>query len=273
MKGIICYYSGTGNTKLACQYITRNVEAVAFDLFDIAKGEVADLQGYDVAGFATFTDFLGPPRLFYTFVAGLERQDGMPAFVFNTYGNMSGRTLTALERLVAARGFRVIAGHSLHTPENYPPMIAGGKGNEQAPDERELREFKAFVAGLSKMLDGLKAGQEISPQRIRVGLPNNLMPVLPRTTARRQMGEKYVDESLCTECGVCAKMCPYQAIRLDPKPIFDQRKCYGCWRCYNRCPQKAIYTRKLRGMAHYPKPLETLREKLGEIPSTRISEV
>jgi ferredoxin len=184
--------------------------------------------------------------------------------VFNTYGNASGRTLKAMERLVAARGFRVIAGHSLHTPENYPPMIAGGKGNEQAPDKKELREFKAFVAGLSEMLDSLKAGQEIGARRMRIGLLSRVMPILPRTTARRQMGEKHVDESLCTECGACAEMCPYRAIRLAPKPVFDPNACYGCWRCYNRCPQKAIYTRKLRGVAHYPKPLEALRKKLGE---------
>jgi hypothetical protein len=37
---------------------------------------------------------------------------------------MSGRTLRILERKVTARGFVVIAGHSLHTPECYPPIIA-----------------------------------------------------------------------------------------------------------------------------------------------------
>jgi Fe-S-cluster-containing hydrogenase component 2 len=39
-------------------------------------------------------------------------------------------------------------------------------------------------------------------------------------------------------------------------------KCYGCWSCYNHCPKKAIYTRKFRGVGHYPKPNDLLKEKL-----------
>lgn len=42
----------------------------------------------------------------------------------------------------------------------------------------------------------------------------------------------------------------------------DHRACHGCWICYNDCPEKAIYTKKLRGVGHYPGPIDTLREKL-----------
>jgi len=76
------------------------------------------------------------------------------------------------------------------------------------------------------------------------------------------MGEKFVDENLCTECGTCEKTCPYNAIMLNPKPVFDMTKCYGCWGCFNHCPTKAIYTKKFRGVGHYPKPSNQLKEKL-----------
>ena len=82
------------------------------------------------------------------------------------------------------------------------------------------------------------------------------------TRARKDMGEKFVDETLCKECGRCAKGCPYKAITLNPKPQFDMTKCYGCWYCYNHCPEKAIYTEKFRGVGHYPRPNDQLREKL-----------
>ena len=36
MRGVICYYSGSGNTKLACKYIAANVQ-VPFDLVDVVK--------------------------------------------------------------------------------------------------------------------------------------------------------------------------------------------------------------------------------------------
>ena len=138
LKGIICYYSGSGNTRLACQYISNNIRSVKFDLFNIARGGIPDLDAYNVAGFATFTDFLDPPYLVQTFIEKLSLQNSKPAFVFNTYGFINGKTQQTLDKWVTARGFKVVAGHSLHTPESYPPMVAGGRGNEKAPGSGSL---------------------------------------------------------------------------------------------------------------------------------------
>lgn len=158
MKGVICYYSGSGNTRLACRYIAAHVGGVAFDLFDIAKGQEIDLELYDIVGFAAFTDFLGPSYLFHRFVEALPRQDGRLAFVFNTYGFISGKTLRVMEQVISARGFRVVIGHSLHTPESYPPMIARGRGNEDAPSRKEMSAFEAFIEELDQVLDEAEAG-------------------------------------------------------------------------------------------------------------------
>ena len=169
MKGIICYYSGFGNTKLACRYIAGNTD-VPFDLVDVVKEKEINWELYDVAGFATFTDFFGPPYLFQAFIEGLPQQESKLAFVFNTYGAISGKTLRVLEGSVAAKGFEVIAGHSLHTPESYPPMIARGMGAEEAPDEEGMSEFDTFISELGQLLERAKAGQKIKGQRVRIGL-------------------------------------------------------------------------------------------------------
>lgn len=262
MRGVICYYSGSGNTRLACRYIAKHIAETEFELVDIVKERQVDLEPYGVVGFAAFTDFWGPSQLFYDFVRGLPPQRGKLAFVFNTYGLISGKTLREMERLVAAQGLRVVTGHSLHTPENYPPMIVGGNGNETAPNEKELRAFDEFIAELDRVIAAAKAGQEIDKRNIRIGLLNGLLPMFARTRARADMGEKYVDAEKCTECGVCARVCPYGALTLQPKPVVDMSKCYGCWACYNHCPEQAIYTKKYRGVGHYPQPHERLREKL-----------
>lgn len=260
MKGVICYYSGSGNTRLACKYIAGKIE-VPFDLVDVVKDKEVDLEAYDVAGFATFTYFGRPPYLFQRFIDRLPQQQDKLAFVFNTYGFISLKTLRILERKVAELGLKVIAGHSLKTPEAYPPMIARGMGAEDAPNEKALRDFKTFITELGQLLRSAMEGQKVKRRRVRIGLVNSILPAFPRIMARKDMGEKYVDESLCTECDVCQK-CPYEAIRLDPKPVFDMSKCYGCWRCYNQCPEHAIYTDKFRGGPYYPKPNNQLKEKL-----------
>jgi ferredoxin/flavodoxin len=261
MKGVICCYSGTGNTKLACQYIAGRT-GVSFDLVDVIKEKVIDLQSYDVVGFATSTDFWGLPQMFQTFIESLPRQEGKPAFVFNTFGALSGKTLTLLEKAVASKGFAVLAGHSLRMPENYPPMIARGMGARTAPSEKRLRDFDAFISDLGRILERVARGERIEAGRVRIGVLSSVLPARPRTSARKDMGEKFVNESLCKECGICRDNCPYGAIELQSKPLFDTNKCYGCWRCYNRCPTHAIYTKKFRKGPYYPGPDDQLKGKL-----------
>lgn len=262
MKGIICYCSGSGNTQLACRYIADKLKNIEFDLFNIITEVNPALEKYDVVGFATFTNFWGVPYILQTFIENLPQQDNTPAFVLNTYGFISGKTLLILDKLVTEKGFSVITGHSLHTPESYPPMIVRGMSNEQAPNEKEMKNFNKYISGLDQLIYELNRGNELRRVKIRPGLLNSLLPAFSITKARDDMGEKYVDESLCTECGVCENLCPYKAIKCSPKPVFDMGKCYGCWTCYNHCPGRAIYTAKYRGVGHYPQPISQLKEKL-----------
>lgn len=260
MNGIICFYSSTGNTKLACQRIARRSTAIGFALHDIVRDKGPDLAAYGLVGFAAFADYIGPSRVLIDFVRGLPAQQGKPAFVFSTYGGFNGATLRVMAAEVRKRGFRVVAGHGLHAPENFPPEIVAGRAMAQAPDGPELAAFDRFIDGLNAA--AATAAHDGWPC-YRPSLLERLIPALPRTTARRQMGPKSVDAASCTRCGLCAKGCPYGAIELKDLPRFDQAKCHGCWACYNLCPAKAIYTRKLRGVGHYPAPLPALRNKLG----------
>lgn len=53
-----------------------------------------------------------------------------------------------------------------------------------------------------------------------------------------------VDESLCTSCGICAKVCPYNAITVDRKNKMPAKvieaACAGCGTCSAECPANAI---------------------------------
>jgi ferredoxin/flavodoxin len=261
LKGIICLYSGSGNTRLACQYIKNSITSAQFELFDITSEKIPDFDSYAVAGFATFTDFIDPPYLFKAFLEKITLQNEKPAFIFNTCAAISGKTLKTMHKWVTAKGFKVIQGHSLRMPESYPPAITAGRGYEQAPNGKKLVRFKRFIEELEESLLFIARGEKVRAKKAEFNLSGLLLPAYSRTHAKRKMGSKYIDVSLCNECGLCEKICPYKAVKLVPKPVFDESKCYGCWRCYNRCPRKAIYTAKYRGKGHYPGPAVGLKKK------------
>lgn len=261
MKGILCYYSGTGNTRLACEKIARQLKSIDLTLYDITKGEPLDLKEYKIVGFASFADFGGPPQRMKTFVEQLEPTTQY-AFLFNTYGLFSGKTLPLLAQWVQKKGFTVLAGHSLHAPENFPPMISIGLKNEQAPNKKELSDFESYITTLDSMISAIKKKKPFQSEPIKIGFFSRLLPASPREKARQDMGAKFVDKALCVKCGKCKKVCPYHAIALSPYPEFDMEKCYGCWACYHHCPKQAIFTNKFKKRCYYPKPIKQYCDKM-----------
>ncbi len=258
MKVGLFYYSATGNTKLACKYIARKLANAEVQLVDITEGVGPSLDSFDIVGFATFTDFWGPPYLTQKFVEKLPVQKDKPAFLFATHGGNLSNLLKVFARWLHDKGFLIVGTHGLRVPESFPPAIARGDTAEDAPNESEMRSFDEFIRELDEMI----VRGEFKRGKVKASFLANFAPAISRKTAKKNMGKKFVDGALCNECGICQKSCPYNAIGLDPKPIFDEDKCYGCWACFNRCPTKAIYTSKIRGVGHYRGPTAELKRKL-----------
>ena len=64
---------------------------------------------------------------------------------------------------------------------------------------------------------------------------------MARTFSRRH-GAPYVIIDGCIECGICERVCPYDAIFMDSSSEFvvDGAACPSCNRCLDPCPVDAI---------------------------------
>ena len=50
-----------------------------------------------------------------------------------------------------------------------------------------------------------------------------------------------VDSEKCTGCGICANMCPVEAVSLENGLAkVDEQRCTGCGICVQNCPQGAL---------------------------------
>lgn len=264
MKALIFIYSNTKNTFTACQYLSKQISCCEWEFYDIKKNKDHDVQqinfeNYGLFGFACYTDAWDVPKFMKDFIKKLPVIKNKYAFVLNTFGATSGKTLIKLATRAGDKGFIVINGFSLHCPENYPPMIAMGLGNASAPTEKEKNDFIKFIKELQKNISLIKQNKKPEIQEINIGLWK-YSPQYPRILIDLMMGKKKVDQAKCRKCGLCSRSCPVNAIKLDPYPVFDERKCLKCWACYNLCPQRAIYTTTFK-KAHYAKPNQQMLEK------------
>ena len=58
----------------------------------------------------------------------------------------------------------------------------------------------------------------------------------------KRSGAPYVIIDGCIECGICERVCPYDAIFMsdDLEYVVDGEQCPGCRRCEDPCPVNVI---------------------------------
>lgn len=74
-----------------------------------------------------------------------------------------------------------------------------------------------------------------------------------------------LDPARCIGCGLCAKMCPPQSLKLkDGKPVFDLPNCIRCYCCQEHCPKGAITPHKTLAMRAAARVEDGIRALFGK---------
>lgn len=251
MKGALIYYSSTGNTELLCKYIASKISNANFDLYNVVKERPKNLEEYDIVGFLSPTNYFNIPKLLRAYIDNINYGNNKPAFILNTYGMMLGKTLHKFAKKLTNKGYHIIAAHKFNTPENYPPFIAKGLKNEQAPSKEEIKKLDDFISKLESLIEDINNEDKVKKALIKTGFLNSIIPAPSRRSIKKKAGQFKVIREKCSRCKSCIRLCPYDSIEYKNKPIFNANTCEYCFICFNHCPEKAIYTSEIRDGGHY----------------------
>lgn len=255
MAVLIVYYSGTGNTRFACEAVRRVLESAGntVTMKTYAEADPRELQGYDFYCFGAPVYEWAPAINVERFVARMHELPGKPAIVVTTSAGMIGQANNLLARMLEGKGLEVLGDFNLVCPDSWGGTRRWSyRVDDRMPRTEDIKALGDFTGRVARVAGDRLERQKYDRREYRVrksGLywASRVSRMAPRPWLK--MGRKTVDRSSCTNCGLCAEGCPAEAISLDPYPLFSD-DCISCWRCVNTCPSDSI-TCTLDSGRHY----------------------
>lgn len=154
-----------------------------------------------------------------------------PAVAVVVYGNRAyDDALLELTELARGAGFVPVAAGAFvgeHSFSSTEAPLAPGR-----PDDRDAAQAWEFGARIRAKLAPLSSLEQVAPFAVPGGFPYRqrvkLFRIAPTTSVE-----------LCTQCGLCAPVCPKGAIDDTDATRTDRGECILCCACVRVCPVHA----------------------------------
>lgn len=236
------YFSPTGGTKKAgelfCNAIAEKVYCV--DLAKTTSG-ICDTETAVIAA-PVFAGRI--PEITAKKIRTLNGK-GKKAITIAVYGNRAyDDALLELNSVAAEAGFDIAASAAMIAQHSMVTEVAAGR-----PDEKDAAEIADFA---EKVLEKLNSGSNDKPE-----VPGNY----PYRDGM-QVASTPICTDKCAVCGVCADICPANAVTATETEIKTElSRCILCMACVAHCPAKARIL---------PPPMqEGINNKLGALKDVR----
>lgn len=250
MKHLIYWFSGTGNTLAVAKELAAKLGDA--ELREIRPGATTHADGdADTVGILYPVYCWGPPNAVSGFARGLAVSEGAHVYSVAVYGGMLAGANAVLKKMLGENDIDLAATFAVHLPGNFVGMY------EIAPEEKRAAMYAKASAAVARIAASVKTGKRTGIAR-NLGLFGRYLSAKqygPMMAQIHLAGKGFTVDDACTGCGVCARVCPANNVRLDSgKPHWDDR-CESCLACLHWCPVAAIQSgekTRVHGRYHHP---------------------
>ena len=236
------YFSATKTTEKVVtilghhlsQMLSLPFEKIDFTLPDVRKNELSfDENALVIIGTPVYAGRV--PNVLLPYLTKMIKGNGALCVPVVLFGNRNfDDALIELRDIMVANGFTPISAGAFVGEHSFSKILA-----QNRPDETDMKDVKHLAeTTYNRIIEGdittpikVKGQSPIRPYytpRDRNGNHINILKVTPKTNDN------------CTNCGLCAKICPMGSI--NPANIYEYVGiCIKCCACVKACPTSAKY--------------------------------
>lgn len=242
------YLSGSGNTKHIVTLLLNELGNTGISApVESADAERA-LEGEEII-IAYPTMFSNIPYLIRDFInSHKDAWKGKKIFLITTMGLFAGDGTGCAARLLQKYGAEITGGLQIVMPDSIGDCKALKKSKEQNKVVIEKAD-KRVTEAAKRIREGNYPKEGLSFAAHLAGLFGQRLWFYNKTTGYTDKVK--IDPAKCIGCGICAKNCPTQNIKIEDGKAVASSKCTMCYRCINHCPKQAM---TLLGKTLYEQP-------------------
>lgn len=238
MKGILYYFSGTGNTKWLAMKLSHSLKQydMDLDLKSIEDEGKVSLRGYCFLAIGTPIYAELEPKLVEDFIRSLPKTEvNVKCILYSTQGGNSCSALKRLSKILRAKGYNVVIEAMIKMPNNYffsvgkIPTSDDIKNTLKNAEEKVNKLAKDFYENKTVLVNNFAIRDKLG---ILAG--NAYRKAIPK------LAKNITATDRCNKCGICLRNCPKSNITFENGRAVFHSNCILCLRCIFLCPENAI---------------------------------
>lgn len=231
------YLSGTGNTRHIVTLLLNELGAGGISAPIESTDAMKALEGDELI-LAYPTMFSNIPYLVRDFINRNQNAwKGKKIFLITTMGLFAGDGTGCAARLLKKYGAVITGGIQIIMPDSIGDCKALKKTKEQNKAIIEKAD-KRISEAAKQMRAGNFPKEGLSFAAHLAGLFCQRLWFYNKTTGYTD--KLKIDPDKCIGCGICAKNCPTQNIKIENGKAVASSKCTMCYRCIDHCPKQAM---------------------------------
>ena len=239
MKNIlICYFSGTGNTKKVVQEYVKNFENLGakVSIFSMDDGELKqDVSAFDYVGIAYPVHAFNAPSIVLDFAKTLKKlklESKKPLFIIKTSGEPLALNNISSTKLVSILKKNFVLKNEYHYCMPYNIIF------------RHTNNMAYKMWNTAQQVIPIDCQEILQDKVVKLGyFPcKHFLSWLFRIEhwGGRFNGKHYKVDENCKHCMACVNRCPTHNITIENGKFKFGKHCLMCMRCSFACPANAI---------------------------------